>query len=140
MTSYTAVAERSGDWWAVRVREQPGVFTQAKRLDQVEAMARDALVALLDRDPSSFDVHVIEKLPEDVVEDVRHAREAREHALEAQAEADAAMRRAALRLVRSGLTVRDVGRVLGVSPQRVSQLAPAGRSRKATHDFPAEAG
>jgi len=126
VTRYTAVAERSGGWWAVQVREQPGVFTQAKRLDQVESMVRDALGAFLAVDPGSFDVEVVEVLPEAVAEEVRRARQAREQAGRAQADADAAMRRAAARLVRSGLTVRDIGRVLGVSPQRVSQLTPTG--------------
>src|SRR6266542_6872856 len=111
MTTYTAVAERSGAWWAVRVREEPGVFTQARRLDQVEAMVRDALAGLLDIDAGSFDVRVVESLPEDVAEEVARARQARTQAAQAQATADAAMRRAALRLVDNGLTVRDVGRV-----------------------------
>lgn len=126
MTRYTAVAERSGGWWAVRVREQPGVFTQAKRLDQVEPVVRDALAAYLDLDPRSFDVTLVEVLPEGVADEVRQARQARQEATRAQADADVAMRRAAARLVRSGLTVRDVGRVLGISPQRVSQLTPTG--------------
>jgi len=138
--SYTAVAERAGGWWAVRVREQPGVFTQAKRLEQVESMVRDALAALLAVDPGSFDVEVVEVLPDAVAEDVRQARQAREQAGRAQADADAAMRRAAARLARSGLTVRDIGRILGVSPQRVSQLTPTGGgSRPARPDRSAEA-
>ncbi|HSV67996.1 MAG TPA: transcriptional regulator [Mycobacteriales bacterium] len=140
MTRYTAVAERSGGWWAVRVLQQPGVFTQAKRLDQVEAMVRDALAAFLNLDPSSFDVEVVEVLPETVADDVRQARQARQQATRAQADADAAMRRAAARLVRSGLTVRDIGRVLGVSPQRVSQLTPtSGTPQMRRQDQSAEA-
>jgi hypothetical protein len=137
VASYTAVAERSGSWWAVRVREQPGVFTQAKRLDQVESMVRDALAGFLAVDPGSFDIEVVEVLPEAVVEEARRARQARETAGRAQADADAAMRRAVARLVRSGLTVRDVGRVLGISPQRVSQLTPTG-ARPIRHDRTAE--
>ena len=38
----TAVCTRSGGWWAVEVPEIPGLFTQARRLDQVEDMVRDA--------------------------------------------------------------------------------------------------
>jgi predicted RNase H-like HicB family nuclease len=130
MATYTAIAERSGGWWAVRVREQPGVFTQARRLDQVEAMVRDALAGLLDAAPGSFEIQVIESLPEEVADEVAHARQARAQAAQAQTTADAAMRRAAARLVDSGLTVRDAGRVLGVSAQRVSQLA-SGKSPRA---------
>jgi predicted RNase H-like HicB family nuclease len=38
----TAKAKRSGDWWAVEAPEIPGLFTQAKRLDQVADMVADA--------------------------------------------------------------------------------------------------
>jgi hypothetical protein len=119
------MAERSGGWWAVRVRELPGVFTQARRLDQVESMVRDALAAYLDTDPRSFEVGLVEVLPDAMAEEVRRARQARERASRTQADADTALRKAAAGLVRGGLTVRDVGRVLGISPQRVSQLTSA---------------
>jgi len=32
----TALCERGGGWWAVRVPEIDGLYTQARRLDQVE--------------------------------------------------------------------------------------------------------
>jgi predicted RNase H-like HicB family nuclease len=122
---YTAVAERSGNWWAVRVREQPGVFTQAKRLDQVESMVRDALAAFLAVDPGSLDIEVIEVLPEAVAEDVRQARQAREQVGRAQADADAAMRRAAARLPKPWwpaatrpATVLEVGRLIAIIDPR----------------------
>jgi predicted RNase H-like HicB family nuclease len=38
----TARATRSGTWWAVEVPEIPNLLTQARRLDQVEAMVREA--------------------------------------------------------------------------------------------------
>ena len=53
---YTARCERSGRWWAVHVPEINGVRTQARRLDQVEAMARDAIAGALDVPPDSFDI------------------------------------------------------------------------------------
>ncbi len=34
----TAKVTHTGDWWAIAVPEVPGLFTQAKRLDQVEEM------------------------------------------------------------------------------------------------------
>ena len=44
MKTYTVVAERDeAGWWAVRVLELPGVLTQARRLDQVEKFAREAI-------------------------------------------------------------------------------------------------
>ena len=35
--SYRVEAVRSSDWWSITVPELSGVFSQAKRLDQVEA-------------------------------------------------------------------------------------------------------
>jgi len=60
--TYTATAQRDGSWWAIRVVELPGVFSQARRLDRVEYMARDAISLLLEVDPGSFDVVVREQL------------------------------------------------------------------------------
>ena len=51
MTTYTAVARRAGDWWAISVPELKGVHTQARRLSRVEAMARDAIALMLDVPP-----------------------------------------------------------------------------------------
>ncbi|WP_212741332.1 hypothetical protein [Bifidobacterium moukalabense] len=38
----TAIAERCDGWWAVEVPEIPGLFTQARRLDQIDGMVGDA--------------------------------------------------------------------------------------------------
>lgn len=54
----TATVRRSGDWWAIEVPEVAGVFTQAKRLEQVPAMAADAVAVavMLDIDPDQVNV------------------------------------------------------------------------------------
>jgi predicted RNase H-like HicB family nuclease len=61
--AYTARSTRSGDRWGVDIEELDGVFTHARRLDQVEAMARDAIALTLDVDASSFDVVIRPVLP-----------------------------------------------------------------------------
>ncbi|MEU3452396.1 hypothetical protein ABZ671_02140 [Micromonospora sp. NPDC006766] len=45
--------------------EIKGVFSQARRLDQVEGMAREAIALMLDVDPHSFDVDVQPDLPQE---------------------------------------------------------------------------
>ena len=45
--SYRVEAVRSGDWWSITVPELSGVFSQAKRLDQVERSAREAIAMML---------------------------------------------------------------------------------------------
>jgi predicted RNase H-like HicB family nuclease len=61
--TYTAAARLVGGWWAITVSEIPGVFSQARRLDQVEDMAREALALFLDAAPDSFDIVVQRGLP-----------------------------------------------------------------------------
>ncbi|MEU7570251.1 hypothetical protein [Micromonospora sp. NPDC049240] len=91
---YTATCVRSGGWWAITVPEISGLFSQARRLDQVEGMAREAITLLLDVDP------------------------------QAEESAEEATITAVRALLAKGYTVRDAGALLGISAQRVSQLAP----------------
>lgn len=54
----TAHATRSGDWWAIEIPEVPGVFTQARRLDHVAAMAADAVAVTTGANPDAIEVAV----------------------------------------------------------------------------------
>lgn len=116
----TAIAQRSGNWWAVHVPEVPGAFTQARRLDQVADMAAEAVTLLLEVDEATIEVTVEPHTDKDSL--IAQAREAREVADRAADEASTMMRQAARELLADGLTVRDAGRLLQVSPQRISQL------------------
>ena len=60
MTVYSVNFQRSGKWWAISVPQLRGVFTQARRRDEVEAMARDAIALYLDVPADSFDVAIDE--------------------------------------------------------------------------------
>ena len=71
--SYRVEAVRSGDWWSITVPELSGVFSQAKRLDQVERSAREAIAMMLDIDEAkvgSLEVDVTP--PATVVELLKH--------------------------------------------------------------------
>lgn len=123
MISYTALARRSGDWWAVEVAELDHVFTQARRLDQVEAMARDAISLVLEVAPDSFDIVIEPVLPAEIQALVDEVRRTRDIATGA-ADLAALTARKATRILhdQEGLPLRDVGRILGVSHQRAHQL------------------
>jgi predicted RNase H-like HicB family nuclease len=123
---YVVVAQRSGDWWAVEVPEVPGVFTQAERLSQVEDMAREAIALMLDVPESSFDVEVKPDLPPKARKAMLSFVSSRKEVLAAERQAIVAQQEAVRTLRGQGLTVRDVGDILGVSPQRVSQLQRKG--------------
>lgn len=120
--TYTARTTRSGNWWAIQIEELDSVFSQARRLEQVEAMARDAIALVLDVDPASFAVTVVPELPAKVqamIDEVRASREAADVAGEV---ASMKAREAARILHEEGMPLRDVGRILGVSHQRAHQL------------------
>lgn len=120
--TYTASVEPDAGWWSIRVDELPGVFSQAKRLDRVESMARDAIGALLEVPPDSFDLFVRERLAPEAERLLGEARAARAEASERQRVASEAVRKAVRSLARLGLPQRDIGRLLDISHQRVGQL------------------
>jgi len=121
-TTLTARCTRSDGWWAVDVPEVPGLFTQARRLDQVPTVVLGAAALLTGRPEADFDVTVAPVLEDDDLAVVRDARERRAALVEAERAAAAASRAAVAQLRAEGLTVRDVAEIMGLSPQRVSQL------------------
>jgi len=64
VTTYLVVCRRVGDWWAISVPELNGVHTQARRLDQVAATAREAIALLLDVNQTVVDVDVVPEPPD----------------------------------------------------------------------------
>lgn len=101
----------------------PGLFTQAKRLNDIEAMVRDAASMLTGESADSFEVEVAPHIPERIKEKIRSAEEHAHQAKVANALAAKESRDAARELHSTeGLTVREVGAVLGVSYQRAHQL------------------
>jgi predicted RNase H-like HicB family nuclease len=122
-TTYRAVAERSGDWWAISVPELPGVFTQTKALARAKAMATEAIALMLDVDPNTVIVQIDVHLPENLETEVAEARSASAAAELRQLDAARRAREVVHKLKKAGLTGADVAAALGVSPQRVSQLS-----------------
>jgi predicted RNase H-like HicB family nuclease len=124
---YTVSCRRVGGWWAISVGELRGVHSQARRLDQVQSMAREAIALMLDVAPDSFDVEVIPAVPAPVTKAVK----ARANAQAAEQAAEQATQQAVLELLADGYTVRDAGALLGLSPQRISQIATTAQHRQA---------
>ncbi len=121
--AYRARAVRSGDWWAITVPELGGLFSQAKRLDQVEAMAREAIAMMLDIETDEVGRIDVDVVPPAHVAGLLNTMQDALATAGAATEAAASARREAARLLREdGLPVRDVGRLIGVSHQRVSQI------------------
>jgi DNA-directed RNA polymerase specialized sigma subunit len=126
----TATATRTGDWWAIEVLDvQGGLHTQARRLDQVASAVADAVALVADVSADTIEVNVIPNLPPRDAELIAAARQAAQAAARAAELASQLSRQAVAQLRSEGMTVRDVGGLLGVSPQRVSQLVASESDR-----------
>lgn len=122
VTRYTVTAERGRRWWVLQCVEHPGAVSEVARLDQAPDAMREAIAFVAQVDPADVEVDVRPAVPDEVGTHVRAAAHLREVAHRANREAAAESRAAARVLRDAGLSVRDVGTVLGVSHQRAHQL------------------
>ena len=121
--AYRVEVVRSGGWWAITVPAFVGVFSQAKRLDQVEDRAREAISLMLDVDEDDVGDLDVAVTPPARVADLLEALEESVAAADEATRSAVAVRREIAELLRAeGLPMRDVGELIGVSHQRVSQL------------------
>lgn len=60
--TFRVVARRGDDWWGIRVRELEWVFSQARRLEEVAEMARDAIAAYFDVPVSAVGQVVVDEV------------------------------------------------------------------------------
>jgi predicted RNase H-like HicB family nuclease len=114
---------RSGGWWAITVPALDGVFSQAKRLDQVDDSAREAISLMLDIDEDDVGALDIIVTPPARAAELLRSLEVSVAAADEATRVAAATRREVAEVLRAeGLPLRDVGELIGVSHQRVSQL------------------
>ena len=116
----TAHVTRSEGWWAISVEEIPGLFTQARRLDQVVNMVRDAASLL------GVEVGAVEVLPvldSDSQRMLEELEAARREAEEKQRISSGLTREVIRRFREEGLTLRDIASLVGLSQQRVAVLS-----------------
>ena len=121
MNTYTALVTRDGTVWHVEVPEIDRV-TQARSINEVDAMARDLIAIMTGLEPNSFELDVRIQLPDSVRAHLSEVERARGAEAEARSHAATELRAAAAELKNPGLPVRELGAVLGVSYQRASQL------------------
>jgi hypothetical protein len=121
--TYVATAAREGRWWVITV-DGVGV-TQSRTLRDAPNTARGLISAMLDVDEEEIVVLVEPALDRELAEHVRFARGQVADLDRLQRDAAAASREAARALIAAGFSGADAATVLGVSPQRVSQLLAA---------------
>ncbi len=143
MTAYRVVYELDADGiWVADAPDLRGAHTQGRTIPGARARIRE-VIALVEHinDESSFDLEETFRAPGDAGQLIYAAREARERARKAQAEADEMTAAAARSLAAVGMSTRDAGEVLGISHGRVHQLVK-GRTTKrsaASGRFPSRA-
>lgn len=121
--TYTAIYKRDpdDDAWLVHIEDVAGCHTYGRTLAQARERIREALALFVD------DAHTVEivddiHIPKDAKAILARANRARAKVAEAQEVASSMTREAVIALRAAGLTVRDIGDLLGVSHQRVSKL------------------
>lgn len=125
---FTVTAERGTDpaVWVFQCREYPGAISQSRRLSDAARLMAEAIgfVAELEEAPEEIAARIdlVPVLPAGLEDDVRQARAAVADLEHRQRDAAVLSRQAARRLREAGLSGADTAVVLGVSPQRVSQL------------------
>lgn len=122
-TTYQVRTERSGGWWRFTIRGVPRAQGQVRRLDQVTAEARALISRALGLAEDAFEVELAVKLDPRLEAVLDEAKAAREQVEVYQRLAQERLAQAAehFRSV-AGLGVRDIGSLLNVSFQRVSQI------------------
>jgi DNA-directed RNA polymerase specialized sigma subunit len=122
MRTYHAEVTRDGRFWLIRVREIDR-STQAIRYKDVTAMANELIEIMAGVSRDEYVLQLEVHLPSSVQDHLARAEVLREEAERKRAEAAAENRAAVRELLAQGLSQREAGDVLGVSFQRISQLA-----------------
>jgi hypothetical protein len=120
MNTYRAVVTRDeGKYWLVHIVELDQ-YTQARNLAEIPDMAREYITVTTGSAPDSVDVQI--RLPADVETMLAESNAAAAESARLNAEAAALRVQAVKGLKARGLTVREIGSMLGVSHQRAQQL------------------
>jgi predicted RNase H-like HicB family nuclease len=130
--TYTVHAVRSQGWWGLTVPEVPGVVSQVRSLARAEEYVREAIAFVAGVAADNFAVDVVPQLPGTLADEVAQARSATVAAEQAQAVASSLTRDVVTKLAAAGYNGRETAVILGVSKQRVSQLASEPRGAKST--------
>jgi predicted RNase H-like HicB family nuclease len=130
-TSYTVRYERDETgWWVAQVKEAPAAITQGRTIAEARRRIREALALALDDDAAAERARLIDdvRLPAEARRALQEARAARARLATESKKAQESTAKAVRTLLKSmHLSVRDAGDLIGISPQRVHQLAHENR-------------
>lgn len=130
--TYTVRAQRDGKWWVLSVPDVPGAVAQVRRLDQASEEIRSAIAMILEVAEAGVEIELDVELPEEELARLLEVRAMQAESERLRDEAARSSRLFVARLSEHGMTVRDIGVVMGTSPQRAQQLLAEARSAPAT--------
>lgn len=119
---YEATATREGRWWLIRVPEVHNAVTQARNAREIAEMAAGVVQALLDLDETP-EIKVTIQLPAAAAAAWREATDLHSRAAADEQRAAVLRRQVIRQLLADGWTQTDASTALGLSQQRVHQLA-----------------
>lgn len=125
--NYTVRYERDETgWWVAQVKETPAAITQGRTIAEARRRIREALALALDDEAAAKRAKLIDdvRLPADARRALEQARAARARLATESKKAQESTAKAVRALLEGmHLSVRDAGELIGISPQRVHQLA-----------------
>ena len=131
MSTYRVTFERDeSGWWQARVPDVKGCHTQGRTVDEARRRIREALALFVEGAKDAEFVDDV-RLPVEATKAIRVYKRFRKQAVSFESQAAAAAREA-VRVLQGAplkMSARDAGAVLGLSHQRVHQLATS-RGRK----------
>jgi DNA-binding NarL/FixJ family response regulator len=124
--TYRVIITREDGHWLADVPSLQGAHTYARSLPTLDQAVREVVVLAADLPDEAMPDLVLEfeyhTGDASLDATTREVRQLRRRADEIAAEAATRTSEAAVELVARGMSVRDVAALLGISPQRVSQL------------------
>jgi predicted RNase H-like HicB family nuclease len=134
MDRYTVRYERDpSGWWIVTIPEIQGCRTQGRSIAEGRRRIREAMALFIDESAAEQATLVDDvRLPRDVMRQIRLVAAKRALAERVRENAGEVTRAAVNQLTgQAGLSVRDAAEMLGLSFQRVQQLADGGSAHLA---------
>lgn len=122
MINVNATVTRDGRWWIIKVPEYD-ITGQAAHLKDAEAVAQEITALWLDMDEADISATVTRVLDEDIANALAAADAEDERARDLAAHAAKIRSKAVRQLLETGMTQNEAAEMLGVSRQRIAQLA-----------------
>lgn len=116
---YSITASLEKGFWFIEIPEINGA-TQARSINEIEVMVRDYITIMTGDTEIDLDIELL--LPEDTATHLQKSTDLRNEAKELMSESSAEYSKAVKSLKSRGLTIREIGKLLGISHQRAHQL------------------